>query len=432
MRVTLLNQFYLPDLSPTAHMAGSLAEDRAQRGDTVTVVTSRSQYVQESAGAAKHDASDLKVHRLPSTRLGKGNLLFRMIDYLSFYLLAALRITFLPRQDVIISMTTPPFIVVATLGHKLLHPRTKLILWVQDCYPEMAERTQVIREGGLISRFLRGLNRFVFHRLAQIVVLDDAMERLIRDHYEVDSRNPHLPIRVILNWERIALFPREQRPATWPRISELGLDEKFVVLYLGNAGYGHRLDTVIEAACTLRDDNIAFLFIGGGLRWPWLREQVKKHDLPNAHVLDYIPKEETPSVLALADCALVSLRDEFAGLISPSKIHACLAMSLPLIYLGPSDESPQGRRSRGNVDEAIRRFDCGVTIRHGDSARLAEFCLRLEASPEDLGGYRERARHAFEEAYCDQSTLPAFDALLSQLVSSPEPHSAEPPLHMGV
>jgi glycosyltransferase involved in cell wall biosynthesis len=413
MRITLLNQFYLPDLSPTAHMAGSLAEDRAARGDEVTVVASRSQYVPESTGTQKRQAANLRILSLPSTSLGKGNLLFRLVDYLSFYVAAAWRLTFLARQDVIISLTTPPFIYLAALGHKLLHPRTRLVLWIQDCYPEMAERTEVIREGGLLSRLLRAINRFVFHRLARIVVLDRAMERLIRENYA--SEDCPLPIRTIPNWERAELFDPDRRPAPWPRLAELDLEDKFIVLYLGNAGYGHRLDTVIEAARLMEGEKTSFLFIGGGSRWPWLREEVARHGLENVVVLDYIPKSETPSVLASADCALVSLRDEIAGLISPSKIHSCLAMGLPLISLGPLDDHPLGRRSQGNVDEAIRRFDCGVTIRHGDHPALIEYCRRLAGSPDELAAYSERARAAFDEAYSDRSTLPAFDALLSEL-----------------
>jgi hypothetical protein len=45
MRITIINQFYPPDLSPTAHLAASLAEHRAALGDEVTVITGRAGYV---------------------------------------------------------------------------------------------------------------------------------------------------------------------------------------------------------------------------------------------------------------------------------------------------------------------------------------------------------------------------------------------------
>src|SRR6185436_1265307 len=51
LRLTVLNQFYVPDISPTAHLAASLAEHRARAGDRVTVVTSQGGYVPASAVA---------------------------------------------------------------------------------------------------------------------------------------------------------------------------------------------------------------------------------------------------------------------------------------------------------------------------------------------------------------------------------------------
>ena len=46
MRLTLLNQFYAPDISPTAQLAASLAEHRVTLGDEVTVVTGRAGYLE--------------------------------------------------------------------------------------------------------------------------------------------------------------------------------------------------------------------------------------------------------------------------------------------------------------------------------------------------------------------------------------------------
>ena len=38
MRLTIVNQYYVPDISPTAQLAASLAEHRAARGDHVTII----------------------------------------------------------------------------------------------------------------------------------------------------------------------------------------------------------------------------------------------------------------------------------------------------------------------------------------------------------------------------------------------------------
>ena len=52
MRLTLLNQYYTPDISPTAHLTASLAEHRAAIGDLVTVITSRGGYIDLSKNSA--------------------------------------------------------------------------------------------------------------------------------------------------------------------------------------------------------------------------------------------------------------------------------------------------------------------------------------------------------------------------------------------
>jgi putative colanic acid biosynthesis glycosyltransferase WcaI len=113
-----------------------------------------------------------------------------------------------------------------------------------------------------------------------------------------------------------------------------------------------------------------------------------------------VPKEDTASVMAGADAALITLHDDSLGVMSPSKLHANLAAGLPVLYVGPVGS---------NVDEAIRRFDCGTSLREGDVAGLVAAVRALRGGTADL---RRRARAAFDQAYCDTATLPAFDALL--------------------
>ena len=111
--------------------------------------------------------------------------------------------------------------------------------------------------------------------------------------------------------------------------------------------------------------------------------------------------------MARADCALITLEDLMLGVMSPSKLHANLAMSLPVIYVGPR---------RSNVDEAIERFGCGVSLRPGDAEGLVFIVRELMKNREKHIELRQRARKAFEEAYCDFRTLPQFDRVIDPQV----------------
>jgi colanic acid biosynthesis glycosyl transferase WcaI len=402
--LTLINQFYTPDLSPTAHLCASLAEHRAALGDRVTVLCGRGGYVRPVGGT---EDRRVRVVRVWTAQLGSRTLLTRLIDWLTFYIMAMGRAALLPRQDVIVCLTTPPYIVLAGILQKLLRPRTRLVLWNMDCYPEAVERTGMLRAGGIASRVMRRLNRAIFRRIDQLVCLDTAMKELLLSQYAPGDRE--LPVELIPNWERASFFPKGGNCAKWDDPIAETLGGRFVVLYLGNAGYGHEFATIIEAAERLRDEPVAFLFVGGGAMRPWIAEQASRRGLSNIVLHDYVAKEQTPAVMASADCALITLEEYAAGVMSPSKLHSNLAMGLPILYIGPR---------KSNVDEAIERFDCGASLRPGDADAAVEFVRSMISDREQHAQLRKRARDAFEQAYCDERTLPRFDALFEQLSST--------------
>jgi glycosyltransferase involved in cell wall biosynthesis len=161
---------------------------------------------------------------------------------------------------------------------------------------------------------------------------------------------------------------------------------------------GHRFDTVLDAAAELGDEAL-FLFIGGGARWDDLATAVAARGLGNVHQHTYVPKDETPAVMAGAHGALITLDERSLGVMSPSKLHANLAAGLPILYVGPAGS---------NVDEAIGATACGVSLREGDVDGLVAAVRRLRHDPEASA----RSRLAFEERYSDEATLPQLDAIL--------------------
>lgn len=406
MRITLINQFYTPDLAPTGHMAASLANHRAKSGDFVTVVTSVGGYVPESIAKATSAQSNPRVIRLWTPQLGKSRKLTRVLDYTTFYLLAALRMMLLPRQDLVISLTTPPFIAWTAILHKWLHPSTKIVLWNMDCYPEIAERTGVIREGRLLSRLLRALNKGFFRRVDGVVCLDPAMRDLLQSHY--GNITPPPQFHVIPNWEPLSEFPTDLVPAPWIDAPPLEPDNPFVVLYLGNAGFGHRFETMIEVAEHLKEEPFVFLFVGGGQKWSWLAEAARSRKLKNIILRPYVAKEITPSVMALSHCALITMSETALGLISPSKLHSNLAMRLPILYIGPKGS---------NVDAALEEYGFGLSVQHGETDKVISFLRDLKHDPEFQARLRKAARLAFESAFCDNQTLPQFDHLISSVTA---------------
>lgn len=391
MRVCLLNQFYAPDISPTAQLSTSLIEHRADLGDECTVVCGSGGYAEAEDRRPLHPG--VRVRRAWAPRLGRSSILSRASTYTTYFASALWTLLRMPRQDVIIAMTTPPFVYLVALAHKFRRRDTRVILWSMDVYPEVAERLRAVSEGNLISRLLRRVNAWALPKLDSVIALDGAMADLL-----VDAGAPAERVHVIPNWERADLYTGDA-PGPWDGYQRLGLSHRFVVLYLGNIGLGHHFDTVIAAAAEL--DDATFLFVGGGPRWDEVR--AKTQHLTNVIMHPYVDKHETPSVLAGADTALICLDDAALGVMSPSKLHGSLGMGLPITYVGPSGS---------NVDEAVRAHDCGVSIRHGDHRGLVDAIRRWHDHPDVRDEASRRARLAFETSYSDAAILPRWDALL--------------------
>jgi colanic acid biosynthesis glycosyl transferase WcaI len=411
MRVTLVNLFYPPDLAASAHLAASLADHRAAQGDEVTIVCGRGGYLGGAErGARSSRAADAPtIIRLWTPALGKATHARRLGDYVAFLGGAVLRLLILPRQDVVVALTTPPYTLAAAVAHRLLHPRTKVVLWSLDLYPDAAEAYGTIRPGGFVSRILRAVSRWLMRRVDHVVAVDDAMLHRVLTGYAHDGQPPG---SVIPNWEPAARFPRESRPTPWVGYREAPLADRFVVLHTGNFGVGHRADGIADAAASLADDHVTFLFVGGGARVPELTAEVERRNLRNVLFHGYVPRAETMGVLAGAQCSLISLDDRSLGIMSPSKMHSSLAMGLPIVYVGPPGT---------NVDDAIQRYRCGFSIRQGDVHGIVEAIRRLRGDRGFADELSRNARGAFEEAYSDGSALPRFDALLEGLTGGEHP-----------
>jgi colanic acid biosynthesis glycosyl transferase WcaI len=410
VRIAIVNLFYPPDLSPTGHMAASLAEHRAALGDRVSVIAGTGGYIGGRPAAEERPAeagsTNPRIVRIWTPGLGKRTGPRRLGDYLTFLVGAVLRLVTMPAQDAIVVLTSPPFALVTAVAHRLVHPRTRVILWSHDVYPDAVEALGTIRAGGVASRILRGMKRRLLRRVDHVVAMDAAMLERVLGGYARDG----VPSgTAIPSWEPLALFPAGLDPEPWEGYDDPELAGRFIVLHLGNLGFGSRTEPIVDAAAALEDEGVAFLFVGGGARFEELAGAAARRGVRNVQLRGYVPRERTPSLLSGADCTLISLDDGWRGIMSPSKLNGSLAMGLPVVYAGPKGT---------NVDEAIERYGCGSSLRQGDVDGVIDAIRRLRKDPRLVEEQSRNARRAFEAAYSDERTLSRFDEVIEGVLGS--------------
>jgi glycosyltransferase involved in cell wall biosynthesis len=404
-RIIFLNRFFYPDHSATSQILSDLAFHLAQEGWAVSVIAGRQRYDAPEASLPKREKiSGVEIHRVPTTRFGRHRLAGRALDYLTFYLTAAWALLRLAGPGAIVVVKTdPPLFSLLALPIARLR-RATAVNWLQDLYPEVAERLGVRLLGGPLGRILRELRNHTLRTSRLNIAIGEDMARLLRE-----EKVPAARIRVLANWvddERIWPISPEENPlrADW------GLQGKFVVAYSGNLGRAHEVDTILSAAGTLANrSDIVFLFIGGGHEMDMLKA---RFDELGAHALfkPYQPREALSQSLSVGDAHWLSLKEGLDGLILPSKFYGILAAGRPVLAIGgPTFE----------LGRLAEEAGCGQHIRLGDGAGLAAAISELAGDPESRLAIGGRARSLLEQRFTKAATMRAWQALLASAADEP-------------
>jgi glycosyltransferase involved in cell wall biosynthesis len=254
-------------------------------------------------------------------------------------------------------MTDPPLIgIPALLIAKLRGARC--IHWLQDIFPEVAERLGVLRSRHL-SFLLKGMRNWSLRHGDGSVVIGKSMAALLV------SATAHPPY-VIPNWaleERAAGDEYLDSSATHPLRVIWALENALVVGYSGNMGRAHQLNDLVGAAISLRNQrHLRFLLIGEGAQKAALEARVREAALTNVLFRPYQPRSRLRESLTLPDIHIVSLDAQLEGTIVPSKFAGVVAMGRPVIWIGSS---------LGEIGTMVREYECGIVVPPGDEIALS-------------------------------------------------------------
>lgn len=380
-RMVFVNRYFHPDISATSQMLSDLAFALAEQGHEVVVITSRQIYDQPTAGLTTSETvRGVRVYRIWTTTFGRGRLLGRAIDYLTFYMSAAWRLLrSVSVGDTVIAKTDPPLIsVIAAVAARLRG--AQLVNWIQDLFPEVALALGV-KSIKPLSPLLLGLRDRSLRAARMNVVLGEHMAERVaargvsREH-----------IRIIPNWtDGRLVYPV---PSAGNSLRQAwGFAEKFVIGYSGNMGRAHEFMTVIESAFALRQDpTIAFLFIGAGAQRSWLEDEFGRRGINNVHFRPYQPRERLAQSLSVPDVHVVTLRESLEGLIVPSKYYGIAAAGRAVVHIGDTD---------GEIARILHGERCGYAVHRGDAQGLTDLLRQLSRDPEHVQNLGHRARMAF-------------------------------------
>jgi colanic acid biosynthesis glycosyl transferase WcaI len=331
MRILLMNLYFPPDTSATARMALSVAEPLAEEGNEVTVLCGRPSYdpTERRLWRVSHTETmgQLRVIRVGSTDYPRFNMERRVVNYLSYVVLAVPRALFVP-CDVVLAMTDPPFQGIVGALVALLKGKP-YVYNIRDLYPDMAVGGSLVAPGAL-ARIWESLHRWALKRATRVIVLgDDMRARIISKG--VDAA------RVVVVRDGAETPPQDaaEAPIDQEVVNPIRGGSNFVLVHAGNLGFYGAWDTLLQAAGELEKDGVRLVFVGDGAQ----REQIvaRAAGLANVVFLPFFPASKIPSVLAAADAHVITIKRGLEGVVVPSKLYGILVAGKPIVAVAPPE-----------------------------------------------------------------------------------------------
>lgn len=363
-KLSIFTQFYPPDYAATGQLIEELAIHLGRLGIDVQVFTGQPGYAfKKSSAPTKEHSEKLLIRRSRTSRLCPSRIRGKAINGLLFFLRSALHLLKAAgRGDILLLTSAPPFLPILGYLANLLFG-TPYVCLLYDLYPDVAVELKVVSQKNWLVQLWNWLNKQVWKKASSVIVLSSTMKD------RVQAKCPEISdkISVIHNWANPDWIVPIAKQNNW-FAHKYDLVNTFTVLYSGNMGRCHEMDTILEAARQLQNEPIQFVFIGGGAKRQTCIDLVKNLGLRNCRFLPYQEKQELPYSLSACDLSLVSISPGMEGVVAPSKLYGILAAGRPVAIIC---------EPHSYLRALVADANCGAAFNNGDGTGLAKFIRRL-------------------------------------------------------
>jgi glycosyltransferase involved in cell wall biosynthesis len=403
----LVTEYFHPDTASTGQLMTDLAVGLQERGLDMTVLTGQPNYHsgenEEQPRVSTHQGVQVKRIRAPQFR--QSSIARRLFNWSIFtaWMFVVMLLSHPDKEREVIFVSNPPFLPVAMWLVCRIRGWDYTYI-VYDLYPDQPVELNYIPEGSVPHRIWDLLNRRAFLAATHIVALGPVMkDRISRN---AGPKFDESKIEIIHNWEDEEFIQPKDKSENWFS-EEHSLVDQFTVLYSGNIGDFHDLETLVEAAAEFKNEDVGFLIIGEGDNKSNIVSLAEEFDVKGETVefLPYQPWEDLPYSLTSADVSVVTVKEGFEGICVSSKLYTAMAAGEPVLTIAQPDD---------DESQIVDQFDAGIHVSQGDVEGIVEAIERWNSDPELVNSQGRNAREAFEENFTADKSIDQYYRMLAE------------------
>jgi glycosyltransferase involved in cell wall biosynthesis len=400
-KALIFYHFFYPDDVISATIISELAEGLVKRGWDVTAMPSnRACHDESNKYASSEEWKGVHIRRVWRPGLTQSSALGRILNaaWMIFrWSLAAL--SFKQKPDVIIVGTDPILSLLAIRFWKLFRPRTIIMHWCFDLYPEAAIADGLVKPQGIADRLIRWLLRPAYRACDLLADIGYCMRARLASY--------KTPAKLVTLTPWALEEPNAPLEPDLAERKQLFGDAALTLMYSGSFGRAHSYQEILDLARLLRGHNINLVFGVRGNREQMLRDAVKESDV-NVAFCGFAPPNRLEARLSAPDIHVVSLRTEWTGTVVPSKFFGAMAAGRPVLFSGSRESA---------LAKWIESYGLGWVLTPANICRIADQIISYASLPDQQLSMRQNCYDIYHKYFSKDHVIDSFNRELREILS---------------
>jgi glycosyltransferase involved in cell wall biosynthesis len=375
MNIWMLNHYATPPDTPGITRHYDFARELIKHGHKVTIFASsfdhRTRREERLSGKQSYRMENMdgvEFAWVKTFPYHGGNDWRRVVNMLSYaFGVVPMALKFKEKPDVVLASSPHPF---AGLAGWLLSKLkgAAFIFEVRDLWPQTLVEIGGYSNKSPVVVLLRILEKFLYQRARIIVVLLPMASGYITELGIPADKIVYIPNGVSPDLFSGTSVELPQDMETF--ISNVKSRGKLLIVYAGAHGIANAMDTILQAARLLKDnesDRVHFLLVGDGPEKQRLRDVAHDWELNNICFFSPIPKKAIPRLLKNSDITLIAVKKSnlYNYGMSLNKLWDYMMSACSVVWAANS------------VNDPVAEADCGITVPPEDPRAMAEAIMQL-------------------------------------------------------